>query len=99
MTSQVALIMPGEQHGNRDIVLETKTGTFKKNSETNRAYDSLQYPILFPRGEDSYHFELQQTDPNTGELTTKNVSALDFYSYRIMMRTSGFNIRGNIRGQ
>ncbi|GBM05590.1 hypothetical protein AVEN_94849-1 [Araneus ventricosus] len=60
-------------------------------AETHRAYDALQYPLLFWQDEDGYNFELRQTNP-TGEITTKKTSAMDFYAFRLMFRTTNFNI-------
>ena len=41
--SEVALIMSGEQHGKRDIILKCRDNTIKWVSETYRSYDALQY--------------------------------------------------------
>ena len=60
-------------------------------AETHRSYDALQYPALFPRGEDGYNFEFFQTNPTTGASTTKKVSCMAFYAYRIMVRTEQTN--------
>ncbi|CAH0555040.1 unnamed protein product [Brassicogethes aeneus] len=54
--------------------------------ETHRSYDALQYPILFWQGEDEYHFNIKLRNPQTGEETDKKVSAMKYYSYRLMIR-------------
>jgi len=54
--------------------------------DTHKSYDALQYPLMFWRGEDGYHFELNQINPASGLNTDKKVSAMDFYAYRIMIR-------------
>ncbi|GBN19204.1 hypothetical protein AVEN_216261-1 [Araneus ventricosus] len=90
-TSEVAIILAGDEQGSRDISLELRSNQIKKIAETHRAYDALQYPLLFRQGEDGYNFELQQTNP-TGEIATKKISAMDFYAFRIMFRTTHFNI-------
>jgi hypothetical protein len=92
MTSEVAVIMAGQEHGTRDIVLELRNNTIKKIADTNRSYDALQYPILFWKGEDGYHFEMYQSNPHNGMLSRKKISAMDFYSFRIMVRSESFNI-------
>ncbi|GBN43275.1 hypothetical protein AVEN_5237-1 [Araneus ventricosus] len=46
---EVALIMVGQQHGARDIILEERSGTIKKIPDTHRSYDALQYPLIFYR--------------------------------------------------
>lgn len=54
-------------------MLERRSGTLQKITETNSSYDFLQYPILFSRDEDSYHFELRHINLNTGDFTTKKI--------------------------
>ncbi|UYV67668.1 hypothetical protein LAZ67_5001525, partial [Cordylochernes scorpioides] len=68
-----------------------RDGTKQRVAETHRSYDALQYPILFPRGEDGYHLELYQVHPITGAVTMKKVSCMDFYAYRIMIRAQESN--------
>ena len=60
-------------------------------AETHRSYDALQYPLIFWDGEDGYHFEIKQADPSTKTPTTKKVSAMAFYAYRIMIRGGSIN--------
>ncbi|GFW43562.1 helitron_like_N domain-containing protein [Trichonephila clavipes] len=63
-----------------------------KIDDTHRSYDALQYPLMFWQGDDGYHFQLRQRNPSTGAFTERKVTAMDFYTYRIMYRASGFNI-------
>ena len=90
--------MAGEQHAARHIVLEERSGTTKRISDTHRSYDALQYPLIFWQGEDGYHFQLRQRNPATGMLQTKKISAMEFYAYRMMMRCSSFNFLLRSRG-
>ena len=61
-------------------------------AETRRSYDALQYLLIFWEGEDGYHFLIMQRDPTTGmPVDRKKVSVMDFYAYRIMMRTGAIN--------
>ncbi|XP_054719277.1 uncharacterized protein LOC129228620 [Uloborus diversus] len=91
-TSEVAILITGETHAKRDIVLNLRDSTIQKINEIHRSYDALQYPLLFWKGDDGYHFELKQINPQTGHLMTKKISAVDFYAYRIMFRPNEFNI-------
>jgi len=55
--SEVAALIVGDYDAadyERDIIIEQKTGIFKRVSVLNTAYLPLQYPLLFPRGEDGY---------------------------------------------
>ena len=91
LTDEVAVLIVGQQFNNSDIVLQKRNDQLQRVAETHRSYDALQYPLLFCRGEDGYNFELRQVDPRTDLPTNKKVSAMDFYAYRIMVRTNNFN--------
>ncbi|XP_063929850.1 uncharacterized protein LOC135142114 [Zophobas morio] len=88
---EVAAVIVGTEITRRDIVISRRNQTKQRIAETHRSYDTLQYPILFPRGEDGYHLELYQTHPVTSAATTKKVSCMDFYAYRIMIRVEQSN--------
>lgn len=93
LCKEVAVLMVGEEHGKRDIVLRRRDNSLETVRETHRAYDCLQYPLLFPSGEDGYHFGLWQCDPSTGlPKVGKQVTAMNFYAYRLMFRDTDFNI-------
>jgi hypothetical protein len=51
-------------------------------NETHRAYDALQYPILFWQGEDGYHFSMKMINPVTGSEINKKVSSMNYCRYR-----------------
>ncbi|XP_028967934.1 uncharacterized protein LOC114828343 [Galendromus occidentalis] len=86
-----AIVIVGENFDSRDIVLHRKSGVLKRLSETHRSYDALQYPILFWQGEDGYHFNIRMREPFSDIETDKKVSAMNYYSYRLMMRDDSDN--------
>ena len=90
-TNEVAVLIAGDTCENRDVVLRLHDSTLKHIPETHRSYDALQYPLLFPCGDDGYHFQYRQINPTTTQETTKKVSAMTFYAYRIMVRDDSFN--------
>ena len=91
-TNEVAVVIFGNEFDRRDIILEKTNNQLQRVAETHRSYDALQYPLIFWEGEDGYHFLIMQRDPTTGmPVDYKNVSAMDFYAYRIMMRTGAIN--------
>lgn len=63
----VAILMVGDPVAPRDIIIRRCDDQINRISETHRSYDALQYPILFPYGEDGYHLQLRQTNPRTGK--------------------------------
>ena len=48
--SEIAAVVCGLEHGKRDIVLHHKQHGLKRIAETNRAYDAMQYPLLYTTG-------------------------------------------------
>lgn len=64
--NEMAIILAGEEHSERDIVLKNRDNRLSSNKEAHRLYDFLQYPLMFPHREDDYNFFLRQVDPVTG---------------------------------
>jgi len=91
VVDDVAIQMVGQQFQRRDIVLQLRNNELQRIAETHRAYDALQYPLIFWNGEDGYHFELRQVDVRTGNPSTRKISAMDFYAFRLMFRVGSFN--------
>ncbi|XP_050340441.1 uncharacterized protein LOC126766765 isoform X2 [Bactrocera neohumeralis] len=83
---EVAIVIVGEQFESRDIVLHRRNEQLQRVFELHRSYDALQYPILFWRGDDGYHINMRLINPTTGQETSKKLSAMNFYSCRIMIR-------------
>ncbi|TFK31695.1 hypothetical protein BDQ12DRAFT_729341 [Crucibulum laeve] len=54
--NEIAVMVPGdgseELSNDRDIVLQKTGGGFRKISHLHPSYSALQYPLLFPHGED-----------------------------------------------
>ena len=64
-TSEVALVIVGQDFEKRDIILQSRDTKLVRINETHRAYDALQYPLMFCRGEDGYSIKLPQRDPSS----------------------------------
>ena len=90
-TNEVAVLIV-ENRNPREIVLEKRNDRKQYVSDTHRSYDPLQYPLLFPRGEDGYCWKLPTFNPSTGQMVPKpTVSAMSFYAYHMMKREQSFN--------
>lgn len=63
---EVAIVIIGDEFNSRDIVLRRRNMQLQRVSETHRCYDGLQYPLLFSRGEDGYHFNIKMINPSSG---------------------------------
>lgn len=87
----VAVVMVGTDFERRDIIIHRRNASVQRIAETHRSYDALQYPVLFPLGEDGYHFNVMQINPNSNGESTKKVSCMDFYAYRLMIRPNECN--------
>ena len=73
----------GQDHGNRDIILKRRAGSLMRISETHRTYDALQYPLMFPRGEDGYNLKPPKLCNGT-RLVIK-----EMYSYVLKVQITG----------
>ncbi|XP_019151941.1 PREDICTED: uncharacterized protein LOC109148663 [Ipomoea nil] len=59
--NEVAALIVGDLDtsiGDRDILIESQTGQLKRINHLNPAYLPLQYPLLFPYGEDGYYEDI-----------------------------------------
>ena len=83
-----ALIVPSDQDnpGNRDIILETHNRQFKRITELHPSYMPLQYPLMFPEGEDGYHTEILHRGATQSSKGRKTVSQREWFAYRFMFR-------------
>ncbi|XP_019175634.1 PREDICTED: uncharacterized protein LOC109170955 [Ipomoea nil] len=91
-TSEVAALIVGDidpYMGQRDIIVESRSRVLKRISELNPAYLPLQYPILFPYGEDGFrediHFATQGTKQ---DFSRKSVSQREYFAFRIHERSN-----------
>ncbi|KAJ0560432.1 putative transcription factor B3-Domain family [Helianthus annuus] len=99
--SEVAALIVGDLDSaidSRDIVVETQTGDLKRISELHPSYLALQYPILFPYGDDSYRVDI----PHRGvvDVTNKkrpNCTMREFFAYRVQDRINQFSLILNSR--
>ncbi|KAK9105322.1 hypothetical protein Scep_022166 [Stephania cephalantha] len=82
-TPQVATILIGndslEDLRERDIIIETKSGSLRNIADTAAYYDPLQYPLLFPLGQHGWHLELCNSNH-------RRISCRQYYSYVLQFR-------------
>nr|XP_025603131.1 uncharacterized protein LOC112695132 [Arachis hypogaea]XP_025630251.1 uncharacterized protein LOC112723204 [Arachis hypogaea]XP_025674055.1 uncharacterized protein LOC112773204 [Arachis hypogaea]XP_025674064.1 uncharacterized protein LOC112773214 [Arachis hypogaea] len=73
----------------RDIIVETRSGALQRVSELNPSYLALQYPLLFPYGEDGWreNIPLNRPQKNTNA-EDANISMRDFFAFRVQHRQS-----------
>ena len=76
--SEVAALIVGEQTGDnieRDIIVEMKDKELQTISELHPSFMSMQYPLLFPYGEDGFRPEIK----NEGNGKRKHVTMMEFF--------------------
>lgn len=89
-SDEVAGIMVGDTQstkGHRDIIIESKQDGLTRISDIHPKLMALQYPILFPHGEDGYHDDIDfvHAKKNTSRKRQK-VSMKEYYSYKLQVR-------------
>ncbi|XP_044395480.1 uncharacterized protein [Triticum aestivum] len=87
-TSEVAALMvkdPTQKHYGRDIVLEYKDMKPKRISEIHPKFMAMQYPLLFPYGEDGYRLGIKY-NKNKGVSNKKYITMLEYYAYYLQQR-------------
>uniref|UniRef100_A0A0L8FMJ1 ATP-dependent DNA helicase n=1 Tax=Octopus bimaculoides TaxID=37653 RepID=A0A0L8FMJ1_OCTBM len=75
--NEVAIIMAGEQHGERDIILNHCDNQLSFIKETHRSYDCLEKMAITLR--------FLQFDRSTGLPINEKVSCRQFYAYLLMV--------------
>ncbi|GJV04455.1 helicase [Tanacetum coccineum] len=95
MVSEVAALITKDfvdDLPSRDIVVDSKDGGLKRILELHPSYMALQYPLLFPYGEDGFHEKIPY-HTNRGTRKTKRgyVSMKEYYAYVIQQRNGQGN--------
>ncbi|GJY85779.1 DNA helicase PIF1, ATP-dependent [Tanacetum coccineum] len=93
--SEVAAIIIndfGDAHPTRDIIVDQKDTGPQRVSELHPSYMALQYPLLFPYGEDGFHEKIPYHS-NAGTRKTKQryLTMKEYYSYIIHQRPNQGN--------
>lgn len=88
---EVAALIVGDFDGSedgRDIVVRERDGNLQRIHETHAKYLPLQYPLLFPFGEDQYqeNIELNSLTTSTSVNKRRRVSLREFIAFRLQER-------------
>jgi len=72
----------------KDIILHSRNGQLQRIPETHASYMPLQYPLLFPYGEDGFHEKIPLSTCYWDSSTRKRVrvSLREFIAFRIQER-------------
>ncbi|XP_020113189.1 uncharacterized protein LOC109727463 [Ananas comosus] len=73
----------------RDIVVEHKTEGLKRISDLHPSLMAMQYPILFPYGEDGFMLGIRCNENSRRKTNSRQcVTMREFYAYRIQNRSN-----------
>ncbi|XP_028766672.1 uncharacterized protein LOC114724484 [Neltuma alba] len=88
--SEVAALVVGDfdmSYNVRDIIIEELSGRPKRINELHTAYLPLQYPLLFPYGEDGYRDDVEHREETLAKTKKrKRLSMREYFTYRLMSR-------------
>jgi hypothetical protein len=94
-TSEIAALIVGDfgqSNGRRDIVVEHKTNGLQRIKEYHPKFMAMQYPLLFPYGEDGFHLDIFCSQNKRKKQTKrKKVTMREYYAYRIQQRNCEAN--------
>ena len=81
----------------RDIVLRMQEGGLRRISELHPSYLALQYPLLFPYGEDGYDTDIYHFGVTDYTATNKKtrVSMKEYFAYTLQDRHNTFSMTLN----
>jgi len=77
---------PTDEAKGRDIIIEYKDMGPKRISEIHPKFMSMQYPQLFPYGEDGFNIKIPYQEKDGITYKRNNVSMLEFYAYYLHHR-------------
>ncbi|KAL7609741.1 uncharacterized protein LOC111909057 [Lactuca sativa] len=101
IASEVAALIIGDISDSiekRDIVVQTKNGCLQRISELHPSYLPLQYPLLFPYGDDGYSVDiLHRGVPFTNNSKRAKCTMREYFAYRIQDRDHSFSLILNSR--
>ena len=60
--NEVAIVMIGDTTNKRDIIIHNRDSTVHRINEIHPAYDCLQYPLIYCKGEDTWDINMKQTN-------------------------------------
>ncbi|XP_040248153.1 uncharacterized protein [Aegilops tauschii subsp. strangulata] len=89
-TEVAALIVndTAENRKGRDIIVQYRDTKPRRISQKHPKFMAMQYPLLFPYGEDGYRENIPYILKEGAKCKRKHVTMLEYYAYRIQQRTN-----------
>ncbi|KAG4935726.1 hypothetical protein JHK84_049927 [Glycine max] len=88
---EVAVIIVGafDANSKRDIIIETQHGQLQRIHELHSSYLALQYPLLFPYGEDGYRPDiLHSSAPDNKKRKRNRLTMREWFAYKLQCRSN-----------
>ncbi|XP_074277057.1 uncharacterized protein LOC141600710 [Silene latifolia] len=92
--SEIAALIEGDIGPNmekRDIIVKKSCGGLQRISELHPLYTPLQYPLLFPSGDDGYRLGIQHGEASIGVSTSEQpceeTTCREWFAYRLQDRS------------
>ncbi|KAL3037718.1 hypothetical protein AAZX31_01G086000 [Glycine max] len=88
---EIAALIVGDFHpgSKRDIIVETQNGELQRIHELHPSYLPLQYPILFPYGEDGYRaYILHRSTSSSKKRKQNRLTMREWFAYRLQSKLS-----------
>ncbi|CAH9061763.1 unnamed protein product [Cuscuta europaea] len=93
---EVAALVVGDfdlSLGQRDILVETCTGRLQRINELHPSYLALQYPLLFPYGEDEFREDIPLCNRKSDHVRGRQMMSIrEFLAYRLHERNTEISI-------
>ncbi|KAL2938140.1 ATP-dependent DNA helicase PIF1 [Bienertia sinuspersici] len=87
--AEVAALIVGPEDlnkGPRDVIIEHRQLDLKQISELHPSFMAMQYPLLFPYGEDGYRTGIRHNDNDGGRRVRIVVTMREYYAFRFQQR-------------
>lgn len=82
----------GTTDDGRDLVVQDHASHLQKVYESHRKFMAMQYPLLFPYGEDDFHEDLKYRQYGRARAIKRDsVTILEYFVYRLHDRDDDFN--------
>ncbi|XP_024965736.1 uncharacterized protein LOC112505932 [Cynara cardunculus var. scolymus] len=99
--SEVAALIVGDDGGTiekRDIIVQHQTGYLQSISELHPSYLPLQYPLLFPYGEDGYRLDILHREITSSSKSKRTIVTMrEFFAFKLQDRRNMFSLLLNVR--
>jgi hypothetical protein len=82
----------GHTNVGRDIIIEDRTSNLQQINERHCKFMSMQYPILFPYGEDGFNDNIMYRQTEASSFVRhQKATMVEYYAYRLHDRANDFN--------